>query len=111
MRYNTSESVDPAWVSPKYPHPTCDNGLLVIIKGEHCGKYMQQIHHRYDQEPAIIILGVMKRMENTADSLTGEQLELNADHLCVAVKMKEDKKCNESVMTALRKQAHKIHAK
>lgn len=111
VRYNTSESVDPAWVSPKYPHPTRDNGLLVVMKGEHCGKYVRRIHHRYDQETAIIILGVMKRTENAADSLTGEQLELSADHLCVAVETKEDKKRNESVMTALREQARKIRAK
>ena len=72
---------------------------------------MRRIHHRYDQETAIIILGVMKRTENAADSLTGEQLELSADHLCVAVETKEDKKRNESVMTALREQARKIRAK
>jgi hypothetical protein len=53
----------------------------------------------------------MKRTENVADSLTGEQLELSADHRCVAVEMKEDKKHNESVMTALCKQARKICAK
>ena len=69
------------------------------------------LNTRYDQETAIIILGVMKRMENAADSLTGEQLELSADHLCVAVETKEDKKRNESVMTALREQARKIRAK
>ena len=92
-------------------YPTHDNGLLVVMKGKHCGKYVQRIHHRYEQETVIIILGVIKRIENTADSLTGEQLELSADHLCVAVKTKEDKKHNESIMTALRKQARKIHAK
>lgn len=109
--YKTSDSLDPSWVSPKHPNPTRDNGLLVVIKAEHCGKYVRRIHHRFDQETAIIILGVVKRTENAADSLTGEQLELSADHLCVAVETKEDKKHNELVMTALRKQAQKIRAK
>ena len=111
MSYKTSESLDPAWVSTKHPHPTHDKGLLVVIKGEHCGKYARQIYHRYDQETAIIILGVVKRTENTADSLTGERLELSADSLCVVIETSEDKKCNELVMTALREQAHKIHTK
>lgn len=111
VSYKTSEWLDPAWVSPKHPHPTRDNGLLVVMKGEHCGKYVRRIHHRYEQETAIVILGVMKRTENAADSLTGEQLELSADHLCVAVETKEDKKRNESIMTALREQARKIRAK
>jgi hypothetical protein len=109
--YKTSQSLDPAWVSPKHPHPTRDNGLLVVIKGEHCGKYVRRIHHRHDQETAIIILGVMKRTENAADSLTGEQLELGVDHLCEAIETKEDKQRNKLVMTALREQARKIRPK
>jgi hypothetical protein len=109
--YKTSESLDPSWVSPKHPHPTRDNGLLVVIKGDHCGKYVRRIHHRYDRETPIIILGVVKRTENAVDSLTGERLELGADHLCVAIEMKEDKKHSESVMAALHEQASKIRAK
>jgi len=46
-------------------------------------------------------LGVVKRMEDSADSLTGEQLELDVDHLCKGIEMKEDKKCNKLVRTAL----------
>ena len=38
--YNTSEYLPPDWVSPKHPNPKRDNGLLVVIKGEHCGKYV-----------------------------------------------------------------------
>jgi len=70
-----------------------------------------RIHHRYNQETAIIILGIVKRMEDSADSLTGEQLELDVDHLCEGIETKEDKKCNKLVMTALCKQACKICAK
>jgi hypothetical protein len=111
VNYKTSQWLDPAWVSPKHPHTTRDNRLLVVIKGEHCGKYVRQIHHSYDQETAIIILGIVKRTENAADSLTGEQLELGADHLCEAIETKEDKKRNKLVMTMLREEARKICAK
>jgi len=45
-KYKTSESLSPKWVSLKHPNPKCDNGLLVIIQGEHCGKHVQRIHHR-----------------------------------------------------------------
>jgi hypothetical protein len=107
-----SQSVDPAWVSLKHPNPTRDNGLLVVVKGEHCGKYVHQIHHRYNQEKtAIIILAVVKRTENSVDSLTGEKLELGADNLCEAIETTEDKKRNKSVVTALREQARKTRAK
>jgi hypothetical protein len=53
----------------------------------------------------------MKRTENAVDSLTGEQLELSADNLCIVIETNEDKKRNELVMTALREQARKIHTK
>jgi hypothetical protein len=56
-------------------------------------------------------LGVVKRTENAVDTLTGEQLELGADHLCEAIETKEDKQRNKSVMTALREQARKIRPK
>jgi hypothetical protein len=36
--YKTSGFLPPEQVSPKYPNPTRDNRLLVVIEGEHCGK-------------------------------------------------------------------------
>jgi len=51
------------------------------------------------------------RAESVVDNLTGETLELEPEDLCVVLEMKEDKKQNESVMTALCEQACKIHAK
>jgi len=38
--YNISKAPSPEWVSPKNPNPTHDNGLLIVIKGEHCGKHV-----------------------------------------------------------------------
>jgi hypothetical protein len=58
-----------------------------------------------------MILAVVKRRENAADSLTGEHLELGPSYLCVGVETREEKKCNDSLMTALREQARKIRAK
>ena len=36
--YKRLSYIRPDWVSPKHPNATRDNGLLVVIKGEHCGK-------------------------------------------------------------------------
>ena len=56
-------------------------------------------------------MGVVKRMEKSIDSLTGEQLELGADHLCEAIETKEDKQHDKTVMPALCEQVCKIQAK
>jgi hypothetical protein len=102
--YKTWETLLPEWVTPKHPNPTHNNGLLVIIKGDHCGKYARRIHHRYKDGEAIIILAVVNRVAGHMDSLSGEQLELDVTHLCVCQESKEDKGLNRSLMYALREE-------
>jgi hypothetical protein len=109
--YKTWETLLPEWVTPKYPNPTRDNGLLVIIKGEHCGKYVRRIHHRYKDGEAIVILAVLIRVAGHVDSLSGERLELDVSHLCVCQESKEDKGLNSSLMDALRAEARQVRAK
>ena len=41
--YRTSQSLSPELVSAKHPNPLRDNGLLVVIQGAHCGKYVRRI--------------------------------------------------------------------
>ena len=78
----------PAWVLSRSPNPTRDNGLLMVVKGEHCGKHVRRIHHRYHEDNgnklALVFLAVVKKVDGAADTLTGEQLELGPDSLCLA---------------------------
>jgi hypothetical protein len=38
--YKTWKHLEPTWVTPKHPHGLRDNGLLVVISREHCGKFV-----------------------------------------------------------------------
>jgi hypothetical protein len=109
--YNASKGLAPAWVSSKKPNPTRDNGLLMVVEGEHCGKFVRRIHHRYHEDngskQAVIILAVVKKVDGAADTLTGEQLELHPDSLCLAFEANEDKKLNANLMNSLRENARK----
>ena len=109
--YNVSRGLFPAWVSPKSPNPTRDNGILMVVKGDHCGKYVRRIHHRYDEDNghkrALILLAVVEKVDGAADTLTGEQFELDSDSLCIAVETNEEKKLNENLMNSLRSNARK----
>jgi hypothetical protein len=109
--YNASRGLFPAWVSPKSPNPTRNNGILMVVKGDHCGKYVRRIHHRYHENNghrrALILLAVVEKMDGAADTLTGEQLELDSDSLCIAVETNEEKKLNENLMNSLRCNARK----
>ena len=89
------------WVTPKHPNPTRHNGLLVVIKGDHCGKFVRRIHHRYKGKEAIVILAVVNRVVSQVDNLAGERLELGASHLCVCEESKQDKGINRSLMDPL----------
>jgi hypothetical protein len=103
--YNTFETLAPEWVTPKF-HPTHDNGLLIVIKGDHCGKYVRRIHHRYEDKKVVVILAVVNRVAGVMDTLTGEQLELDASHLCLCEEPKTDKMLNSSLMDTFWEEAH-----
>jgi hypothetical protein len=111
--YKTSVPLDIESVKPKHPNPTRDNGLLVVIKGDHSGKYVRRIHHRYESKDGIatVILAVVDRVIGHGDHLTGEQLELDASHLCVCEESKDSKELNRTLMDELREEARKTQAK
>ena len=109
--YNISKGLAPAWVSPRSPNPTRDNGILMVVKGDHCGKYVRRIHHRYHEDngnkQTLILLAVVEKGDGVADTLTGEELELGPDSLCLAVETNEAKKLNGNLMNSLRERARK----
>jgi hypothetical protein len=89
-KYKALEYLSPEWVTPKYPNAKCENDLLVVIKGEHFGKYTRRIYHRFVDEEPIAILAVVNRVAGQVDTLTGDQLEMDASHLCVCKESIED---------------------
>ena len=96
-------------VSPKHPNLMCNNGPLVVIGGDHCGKCVCQIHHRYEDGQPIVVVAVMHQMEDGKDSLSGEHLEFSPDDLYVGHETKEKKKWNDGLMSGLREEARKTH--
>jgi hypothetical protein len=106
--HQVSHFVEPKWVEVKSPNPTRDNGLLIVIKGEHCGKYVRRIHHRYendDRQSPIMQLAVVDREETGANVLTGEEIELMPEYLVQGFETDDEKQLNANLMTARRSQA------
>jgi hypothetical protein len=106
--YTTSSYLSPDRVSAKHPNATRDNGLLVVIQGEHTGKYVRRIHHKYNNGRASMILAVVRPVDGAADTLLGERLELDVNFLCVAVETKKQKDLNSSLRSHLRSEAQTI---
>jgi hypothetical protein len=106
--YTTSTLLLPDRVSAKHPNALRDNGLLVVIQGEHTGKYVRRIHHKRSDGRLSMILAVVRPVDGAADTLVGERLELDVDFLCVAVETKKQKDLNSSLRSQLRSEAQKI---
>ena len=111
QKYKTFYILSPEWVTPKHPNPKRENALLVVIKGEHVGKHVRRIYHRFVDGEAIPILAVVNRVAGQVDTLTGDRLEMDASHLCVCEEPMDERKRNDLLMNPLREEARKIRAK
>ena len=101
--YNTISNLDPKSVTPKYPNPTRDNGLLVVIRGDHCGKYVRRICHIPDDDgPKFIDVAVVIRLQGSVERLSDERLTLGVEDLCIAVETSKEKTFGNNFMTPLR---------
>jgi hypothetical protein len=103
-KHKTNYPLEPHWVAPKHPSPSYDHGLLMVIQGEHCGKYVRCIAHLDRSNGIVIVLAVVNHVPNTADTLTGETLYIAPEHLCKAKEPDNDKKLNKNVMASVRKE-------
>ncbi|KAF8194616.1 hypothetical protein BJ912DRAFT_924095 [Pholiota molesta] len=103
-KHKKNYPLEPHWVAPKHPSPSYDHGLLMVIQGEHCGKYVRRIAHLDRSNGVVIVLAVVNHVPNTADTLTGETLYIAPEHLCKAKEPDNDKKLNKNVMTSVRKE-------
>ena len=54
-----------------------------------------------------MILAVVKKVDGATDMLTGEQLKLGPDLLCLASETNKDKKLNAKLMNSLCENAQK----
>jgi len=108
--YKTSGFLPPEQVSPKHPNLMRYNRLLVVIEGEHCGKHVCWIYHRYEDGWPIVITAVIPQMEGGQQSLSGECLEFSPDELCISHETKEEKQQNDGLVSGLCEEARKTHA-
>lgn len=104
QKSRTCTPLEPHWVTPKHPHPSYDHTLLMVIQGEHCGKYVRRIAHLNSSDGVVMVLAVANHVPRSADTLTGETLQLAPELLCKAVESDGDKKLNKNIMDAIRKE-------
>jgi hypothetical protein len=82
-----------------------------VIEGEHFGKFVRRIYHRFVGDEVIATLAVVNRVAGQADTLTGDQREMDASRLCVCEESIEDRKGNDLLLQPLREKAREKRAK
>lgn len=104
QRYKARIPLQADWIIPKHPNLTHDNGLLVVIEGEHLGKYARRIHHRN----SLLMLAVVTKIHggNTPDTLTGETIYVPPESVCIVWETKKEKGANKELMKQLRDNYH-----
>ncbi|THU98462.1 hypothetical protein K435DRAFT_777453 [Dendrothele bispora CBS 962.96] len=104
--YNKQHIISPQWVYPRHPNHARDNGLLVVIAGEHTGKYVRRFNHAVSGS---LFVEVVDHSEGKMDQLTGEELCVTAQEVCIAFESSGDRELNRNVMKQKRDRYYKTH--
>ena len=88
-----------------HPNVKQTDALLVIIKGEHMGRFGLRICHSHSGSQASALLEIIDRVEDSKPTRTGIEICLPAEYLAIILETKEEKKWNAECMVDRRKQA------
>ena len=103
---NRHQFVEPKDIQLKHPTAQRGNGLLVILEGDHCGKYARRIHHHREEDGKIVMeVAVVIHSAGQIDSHTGEILRLSTDMLGMGVEDNDTRKQNTASVSSLRDHA------
>ncbi|KAK0231692.1 hypothetical protein EDD85DRAFT_112385 [Armillaria nabsnona] len=90
-------TVSPSRISPMHPN-TRDYGRWVVIQGEHCGKYVRATQFKHLSKDILQWqLFVVVPCKKEVDTVTGEEILVNSDALCLVPESAESKKLNKSL--------------
>ena len=98
--------VEPEWIRVVPPDVTRHDGLLVIIKGSHLGRFARRIHYGYadaEMSTKTAFVALLNRTQGQADSVD-EEVHLTADYLAIVDETKEDKDLHSACVMARRKE-------
>lgn len=103
-RNGPGDVIQPVDFVPK--HPTSrDHHRFVVIKGDHCGKYVRPISYRYigsdSNSPVMMKVAVVELQHKAEDRLLEERLEIMAAEMSVADEKAAEKTLNATLRTRL----------
>jgi len=100
--------IDITKVHPKHPNPTRDNGLCVVMEGEHCGKYVRRLYfQKSGGENHMRVVVVLRKGAKEANEI-GSPPEIHVfapGILCMCDETADERKGSDRLLEDLRKAA------
>ena len=96
------EQIDMKDVQLKHPTAQRGNGLLVILEGEHCGKYARRINHHEEGGSVVMEVAIVSHSVGQDDTRTGEILRLDPKLFGMVAEDSKTRKKNTACVSAIR---------
>jgi hypothetical protein len=100
--------IDITKVHPKHPNPTRDNGLCVVMEGEHCGKFVRRLYfQKSGGENLMKVVVVLRKGAKEANEISSppEIYVFAPGILCMCDETGDERKGSDRLLQDLRKAA------
>jgi len=105
MTHKTTYVVDPNWVTILHPNVKATDALLVILEGEHAGRFALQICQTHRGSKTMVLVAIIDHVAGMQPNQTGIEVALPAEDLAIVQEMKVEKEWHTECMKARRQQA------
>ena len=96
--------LDPTWVTIIHPNIKHTDALLIVLEGEHAGRFALRIcHSRSHSEPTALV-SIINRVDSSRPSQTGIEVHIPEKYLAIVFETKEEKKWHAECMQSRRKE-------
>jgi hypothetical protein len=106
IRYSANrkiQTLNSNWVTVLHPNIKQTRGLLIVIKGEHAGKFGLRICHSRHNSQDTALVALINRNKGSPPTLTGVEKHFLSEELAIVEESKEEKKWNSECIGPRRK--------
>jgi hypothetical protein len=103
--HKTTHVVDPNWVTIIHPNVKATDALLVVLEGEHAGRFALRICQTHRGSRTMALVAIIDRAAGMQPNQTGIEVAFPAEDLAIVQETKVEKEWHTECMKARRQQA------
>ena len=98
--HKTTYVVDPNWVTILHPNVKATNALLVVLEGEHTGRFALRICQTHRGSKTMALVAIIDCAAGMQPNQTRIEVALSAEDLAIVQEMKVEKEWHIECMKA-----------